>query len=480
MYNIILIITDTFRYDNLFSRSRVMPVRTPELNAFAEKRATSIEGFYTSSFPTIPHRTDIATGRIGWINYGWQPIDLSGKNHIARILNSKGYATQLICDCPHLFNARFQSAFDAAMQNRGQEGDKSLLRLNDPIKNVMPMEKTRLSPMFREHPLVDLHRWHNQYWQFESDSFPAKTGQTAVRWLEENCDFNPFFLWVDFFDPHEPWDPPEYLVKRYTPDYEGIPMLHPNYGRADAYTDAELLNLRAHYSAEAELVDRWIGRILQKIDDLQLWENTVVIVTTDHGMSIGEHERTGKSNISTDDDRYWPIYPEIGHIPFLVFVPKVSGGNSLDLLAQPIDFLPTVCELADADVNPPEPFHGKSFAKVIRNGSGHHRDVVITGCHTVSKEAGSVPAKACTPFVIASKWGYTPVGAKGTPELYDLTVDPLAEKDIASSNEDAVREMHDILIAYLKEHNASENALKCWGNSPRLNADGTWSIDYPV
>ncbi|MGB9595052.1 MAG: sulfatase-like hydrolase/transferase, partial [Candidatus Poribacteria bacterium] len=238
MHNIILIITDTFRYDNLFNRSKIMPVRTPELDKFANERATSIEGFYTSSFPTIPHRTDIATGRLGWVNYGWQPIDLSGRNHIARILNAKGYATQLICDCPHLFNARFQFGFDASVQNRGQEGDKALLHLNDPIETVMPYEKTRLSPMYKGHPLVDTHRWHNRYWRLESDTFPSQTGQLAIKWLEENYNYSPFFLWVDFFDPHEPWDPPEYMVKRYTPDYDGIPMLHPNYGHSSAYTEA--------------------------------------------------------------------------------------------------------------------------------------------------------------------------------------------------------------------------------------------------
>ncbi|MCE2461734.1 MAG: sulfatase-like hydrolase/transferase, partial [Pseudomonadales bacterium] len=83
MKNIILLITDTFRYDNLGDRAK-RPVRTPELDAFAAERATEIEGFYTGSFPTIPHRTDVATGRLVWPHYPWQPIDLSGRNHIAR------------------------------------------------------------------------------------------------------------------------------------------------------------------------------------------------------------------------------------------------------------------------------------------------------------------------------------------------------------------------------------------------------------
>lgn len=478
MQNIILIITDTFRYDNLGNLSKVMPVRTPELDRFTSEMATSVEGFYTGSFPTIPHRTDITTGRLGWPHYGWQPIDLSSKNRIGEILGAKGYMTQLICDCPHLFNSRFQHYFTAAYQHRGQEGDKALLHLNDPIQNVMPDEKTRLHPIFQGHHLADLHRWHNRYWQYEMQSFPAQTGTTAVRWLEENYKAKPFFLWVDFFDPHEPWDPPEYLVKRYDPDYEGTPMIHPNYGMSSAYTEAELRNLRAHYCAEAELVDRWIGRILQKIDDLQIWDNSVVVITSDHGMSLGEHARTGKSNISNDDERYWPIYPEIGHVPFLVATPDVPKGNSLPIFGSPMDFLPTVCELAQVEANPPEPFQGKSFANALRTGSGSHRDYVVSGCFVHSREGTSIPRKASTPFVVTKRWGYAPVGAKGNPELYDLAIDPLAKHDVSADNEDVVRELHELFLAHLREYNAPDAAVLCWGTKPHRNTDGAWAIDY--
>lgn len=479
MLNIILIITDTFRYDNLFDRAGEMVVRTPELDRFATTRASSIEGFYTGSFPTIPHRTDLTSATLGWISYGWQPLDQSTPNHLPRMLGAKGYATQLICDCPHLFNARFNSGFEAAIQNRGQEGDKALLHLNDPIQTVMPAEKTRVTPLFRGHHLADQHRWHNRYSSFESEKFPARTGEMAIRWLEENYKYNPFFLWVDFFDPHEPWDPPEYMVKRYDPDYEGIPMIHPNYGRSDAYTSSELRNLRAHYAAESELVDRWIGRILQKIDDLSLWDKSVVVVTTDHGMSIGEHQRTGKSNISEGDGRYWPIYPEIGHIPFLISAPNTMKGKSLHIFAQPIDILPTICELAGVSVDPPQEIQGRSFANILISGAGHHRDYVVSGCF-LSPKSNGVPKKATTPFLVSSRWGYAPVGAEGEPELYDLPTDPLASVNVAKDNPQVVKEMHEMFMYHLEEHKASDELLRFWSNKPSLNADGTWAIDYSI
>ncbi|MBN1936144.1 MAG: sulfatase [Anaerolineae bacterium] len=477
MKNIVLLITDTYRFDNLFDRA-AQPVRTPALDRFAGERATEITRFYTGSFPTIPHRTDVATGVLGWPHYGWQPIDVSGPNHIGTLLRAQGYATQLICDCPHLFNSRFQFGFDAAYQNRGQEGDRFLLHLNDPIANVLSNDKTRLHPSFRGHHLADLHRWLNRYPQYEDDTFPAKTGRTAIRWLEENCNFSPFFLWVDLFDPHEPWDAPEYLVRRYDPNYDGPPMFHPNYGPSSAYSEAELHNLWAHYAAEAELIDRWLGRVLQKMDDLQLWDDTILVITSDHGMSIGEHARTGKSNINDHDARYWPIYPEIGHVPFLIAGSDVPHGQTLDIFAQPVDILPTLCELAGVNVGAEKPVEGRSFASIIREGEGAHRDCAVSGCYVHTRD-GVPPRKATTPFVTTEKWGYAPVGALGRPELYDLAVDPMAENDLAADHPQEVKAMHDLLIQHLIAHHAPDAFVELWQDAAdQQPGEGKWAIDY--
>ena len=116
--NIILIISDTFRYDNLFDRA-AMPVRTPELDRFSQ-RAVSLSGMYTASFPTIPQRTDTTTGRYGWPWYPWQDRRLSSPNHMPELLRQAGYVSQLICDCPHLFRAGINDGFDAAHVTRGQ------------------------------------------------------------------------------------------------------------------------------------------------------------------------------------------------------------------------------------------------------------------------------------------------------------------------------------------------------------------------
>lgn len=480
--NIIVIITDTFRRDNLGARAR-RPVHTPELDRFAAERATELTGLTMSSFPTIPHRTDFASGTFGWPHYGWQPISHSTPNHAAALLAGQGYFTQLICDCPHLFKSGFQVGFQGSYQHRGQEGDMTLLHMDDPITEAMPRAKTRLEPATFGAPLIDLHRWLNDI-RSEADTFCARTALTASTWLERNYRSGPFFLWVDFFDPHEPWDPPEYLVRRYDPDYAGAPMLHPNYGPADRYDAAELHNLWAHYAAESELVDRHIGRILQKLDDLDLWQRSLVVVMADHGIAVGEHNCCGKSNITSDDGRFWPLYPVLSNELCLIAGAAQAGpvpaGGQLDLMAQPPDLLPTLCELAGVTLAPPQPLQGGSFAQQLLAGGGALRDRVITGAHPRPAAATptELPARASTPFLRAGSWGYAPVGPAGAPQLFDLAADPLAEQDVASANRDTVRDLHELFLQTLRDYGAGETAQALWRAPGSGAAGGSWARDY--
>ena len=456
--NIFLLISDSFRYDNLHSNP-VMTVRTPELDRFAE-RAVSFSAAYTSSFPTIPHRTDLTTGRFGWPWYSWQDRLESGPNHAPQLLTQAGYVTQLICDCPHLFGAHFHSGFHAAHALRGQEADLHLLRMNYPVEHVMPPEKTRDDCYFEGGNLVDIARWENRHWRGEADRFPPRTAAVAVEWLEENYLHDPLFLWLDFFDPHEPWDPPEYMVRRHDPDYCGTAMIHPNYGYAHDYTDAELHNLRAHYCAEAELVDRWVGRVLQKIDDLDLWKNSIVIFTSDHGISLGEHDRTGKSNINRRDGRRWPLYPEIAQVPLLIAAPDLEGGRTVDALIQTPDLQPTIADLAGVELSPTEPFHGKSFAPLLRgDASEHPRQIAIVAAHLRLTGGDSIDPNASTPVVYTRQWAYCPFGPDGRRELFDLSRDPYCQTNVLPAHSTIADDLHTALLTWLADLHAPPEAL---------------------
>lgn len=455
--NVILIIADTFRRDNLRPSAQGGP-RTPHLDRFFAERAASVERYYCGSFPTGPNRTDVVTGRAGWPRFPWQPVAQSSANHLARLFGDAGYLTQLICDSSHLIqpNLALFPGFHAWYCERGQEGDTPLLHANDPIPAVVPHAKTFPIPPAGRPTLADRHRWHNRYFELEEQTFSYRTARTTVRWLEENYRSpQPFFLWVDFFDPHEPWDAPEYLVRRYDPDYTGTPMVMPNYGLASRYTPAELANLRAHYLAETELVDRHVGRVLEKIEDLELWHDTVVVFASDHGTSLGEHGRTSKINRDPDDPRYWTLSPELSHIPLLVAAPGVTAGIRHSVFAQPVDLMPTLFDLsgvaAGGPVTTPEPLHGHSLAGALRGRAGGPRGAALAGsCPGGLAAGGDWPGGINTPFLVTDDYGYAPVGEDGAAQLFDLAADPLAERPLGAGKA-ALADAHARFTTLLQE-----------------------------
>ena len=90
-----------------------------------------------------------------------------------------------------------------------------------------------------------------------------------------------------------------------------------------------------------------------------------------------------------------------------------------------------------------------------------------------------MPRRATTPFLVTERWGYAPVGEYGRPELFDLPADPIAENNIAADNMELVKELHEMFMAHLTEHNAPENFLDLWKEEPSGDGRGKWSIDYP-
>jgi arylsulfatase A-like enzyme len=445
--NLIVLVSDTFRYDYLGCNGNNW-IGTHNLDRFA-KRAVNFDRHYLSSFPTIPNRTDLFTGRYSFPFHGWKPLD----PHIpvmSTVLGGAGYQSQLICDTPHMMKGthNFDRGFDGAYWIRGQEGDKPLLKGNLPPRVEVPVDgRTRVDKHLRDTRfgnLATLHSWTNRDWAWEEDRFCVQTARTTSRWLEENRGCEPFALWVDFFDVHEPWDPPEYLVQRYdTSGYDGPPMIHPNYGPASAYSKKELANLKAHYAAEAYLVDKWIGHVLQKIEELGLFDDSVVVFTSDHGMLLGEHNRTGKSNIHPDDTRVWPLYQEISHIPLMVSAPGVKTRRVKEL-TQSVDLLPTLLDLAKIKA-PAMDMHGHSLTPLMCGAAASNkakwpRQYAFSS--TFLRNGG--------PTVTDKRWTYISYGEKdGKPELYDLKNDPGQKKNLINKEPKVVRRMQRALADFL-------------------------------
>src|SRR5690606_7129306 len=113
----------------------------------------------------------------------------------------------------------------------------------------------------------------------EEDYFAARVFRTAARLLENLPPDRPFFLTIDSFDPHEPWDaPPRYVALYDDADYDEPEPVTPSYGDSAYLSDRQLQRMRALYAAEVTMMDRWLGFFLERLDGMGLLDSTAVIL----------------------------------------------------------------------------------------------------------------------------------------------------------------------------------------------------------
>ena len=242
----------------------------------------------------MPNRYELLTGRYvcTWTR-GWEPLP-KNETVLSEALGAEGYASMLVLDTPSLLRDgyNYDRGYDAWEWIRGQEGDRYR---TSPLHVDLPCspEKLRTNPGNPDGTIVQYLR-NVSIRHSEDDYFPPQTFSAALRWLKENASRERFFLHVDTFDPHEPWDPPKHYVDLYDPGYTCEEVIYPRYGSTDILSAAELHHCRALYAAEITMVDRWLGKLLQAVDDLGLRKTTAIIFISDHGFVLGEHGWIGK------------------------------------------------------------------------------------------------------------------------------------------------------------------------------------------
>jgi arylsulfatase A-like enzyme len=466
--NIVQIVSDTLRRDYIgcYGNDKV---HTENLDRFAGESIV-FDKAYVSSFPTIPHRRDLHTGRhtftySKWSFNGREPNLPWDEVILSESLSQAGYTTMFIADTPHLVRDRhgFDRGFDGWSWIRGQENDRG--PWTNPTK-----ESKELGDILGYHYLMNI-----QMRKFESDYFVAQTMQAAEKWLELNYDQHEnFFLYIDTFDPHEPWDPPKWYADIYDPDWEGGPVSGMAYAPkrttiASHLSEEELNHLRALYAGEVTLVDRWVGRVFQKIEDLGLYEDTAVVFTTDHGTYLGEHNAIGKNAV---------LYEETAHIPLIMKMPDSMGSvhGRCDALVQPPDLMPTFLEIAGAKI--PDRVQGKSLLPLIQDEEKQIRDIAVSSgsllttfwITTTSPDWALIAVKkgAKKHLEDAVQQGLyrKEMNAPDTSELYNLKADPTQSRDAYKENPEVAETLHSKMVRFLESIGTREDLLKGWKTQP--------------
>jgi len=244
-----------------------------------------------------------------------------------------------------------------------------------------------------------------------------------MSWLEGAARHKPFFMLIDTFDPHEPWDPPGHYTRIYDPEYRGDKNITTLlYGKSDTIPADILKNVRARYAGEVTMVDRWFGRFMEKVETLGLLEDTLIFFVSDHGHLLGEHNFVGKLGNA--------LYPELIDIPALYYDPTLSRKHTVcDALCYNVDMISTI--LARLGVEPRQPLDGIDLYPVITGKSRHGRPYATCAYHDcawIKKDD----------FVADVHYGGRPIW------LYDVKKDPEQKKNLAARRPEVVEELFEL------------------------------------
>jgi arylsulfatase A-like enzyme len=345
---------------------------TPNLDRLAA-RSVRFTNHHTGSLPCIPARHDILVGAWDFLWKPWGSIEL-WEEPITASLRRAGVVTQLITDHPHLFEVggeNYHTDFTAWSYERGHESDAWKTR---------PDASWLGAPSFgRGHTHYDNSRG---FFKGEEDFPGPRTMQATARWLLEDAPVHReqgerFFLFVDEFDPHEPFDTPARWADRYDDTWEGDHLVWPPYAidaiKEGVLTERDAVQVRAQYGGKLSMIDHWLGKVLDSLDATNAWEDTVVVLCTDHGHYLGDkdvynRDVWGKPGI--------PVYKPLGHIPMLIAWPGVAAATN-DALTTSTDIHATLADIFDAPIK--QTAHGSSLVPLLNGSSTHVRDWLLTG-----------------------------------------------------------------------------------------------------
>ncbi|WP_071799421.1 sulfatase [Natronohydrobacter thiooxidans] len=330
-------------------------VHTPNFARLAE-RAVTFDSHFVGSLPCMPARRDLHTGRLNFMHRSWGPLE-PFDNSLPRLLSAEGVYSHIVTDHMHYFEEGgngYVQAFDTWEFVRGQENDPWRAEVEPPLERyrsdfdqahydipaALPATRGKMS---RWEWKKLCHAVNREAIRDEKDYPTVKCFDHALDFLARNRGAGDWFLQVEAFDPHEPFLAPERFKAMYPTDWSGGILDWPRYEKADGDAAARA-EIRSNYAALVSMCDDQLGRLLDTFDAHDLWRDTCLIVTTDHGFLLSEHEWWGKNRM--------PYFTEISRIPLMIWHPDSgqAGGSRCDALTQTPDLMPTILDLHNVSV----------------------------------------------------------------------------------------------------------------------------------
>ncbi|OAS20444.1 sulfatase-like hydrolase/transferase [Paenibacillus oryzisoli] len=423
--NILLITTDQQRADCLGIAQSTHPVMTPHLDQLANE-GIQFSRTYVDCPLCVPSRTTIMTGRSaynhGVVSNGHYRIPEVAEDTLPGRLLSAGYQT----------HAAGKMQFTPPRNRNGFERMRLV-----PEDYVNFLETTEYRGTYRGHGVGG----NEVYPVFSA----APIRYTSTHWtVEESIDFlrqrdqdTPFFMWTSFEAPHPPLDPPESFVRL----YDGIPISDPvqsdwsggesspEWVRArkrshklDMLPPHIISMARKHYYAQITHIDYELGRLFGELQGQKLWDNTLVIFTSDHGEMLGDHGLFHKTC----------FYEPSTRVPFLLKPPKGYGGQ-----LSPSEVVDTPITLAD--LYPTVLAYAGCLKDEDRNRDGRS----LLDMESIRKERewvfGYMNDRDGLYMVANKDWKYLYYVCGGQEQLFYLKEDPFEQQELSNSSAEHCR-----------------------------------------
>ncbi len=338
-------------------------VKTPNFKRL-EDRCCTFDNFYVGSLPCIPARRELHTGKYNYMHRSWGPLEPFDFSCIEKLKENNIYC-HLVTDHSHYFEdggATYHNRYNTWEGFRGQEGDRWTPQDYAKIPERNSLSKSGIS--VTQH-YANLTRVKN-----EEDMSSVLTFNAGIDFIENHVNKDNWFLQIESFDPHEPFYVPDKYRKEY--GLEGKPAFNwPAYGPIDIINDKDsIYEDRKEYAALISMCDNYLGKVLDVMDRYDMWKDTYLIVNTDHGFLLGEHDFIGKN--------FGPMYNEVSNIPFFIYNPYTKAKGFRKSLCQTIDIVPTLLDIFNIDK--PNNLDGYSLLPVMENDM-KVRDIAYFGVH---------------------------------------------------------------------------------------------------
>ncbi|MFT3854404.1 MAG: sulfatase [Ilumatobacteraceae bacterium] len=365
--NVVVVLLDSLNR-HLIGPYGAAELDTPNLDRLAA-RSVRFDRHVTGSLPCMPARHDLLTGSLDFLWRPWGSIEL-WEEPVTHHLRRAGVTTMLVSDHPHLFETggeNYHCEFTAWDYVRGHEGDPWRTCV-DPSWVGAPDQPAPAQAGWLRHPYDDSRTWFRD----ESDYPGPKTMAAAADWLKRQApSADRYLLFVDEFDPHEPFDTPARWAEMYDPDDSPRPIWPPYATEATArgvISPADLGRVRAAYGAKLSMIDHHLGRLLDVLDRHGAWDDTAFVLCTDHGHYLGEHDIVGKPAA--------PLYDVMSRIPMLVAWPGLAPAR-VDALTTTVDLHATLCDVFG--VSPTHRTHGRSIVPLLDGSATSIREWALMG-----------------------------------------------------------------------------------------------------